>query len=255
MPGAEGSGEIPQTPPQKDKKPPVVKATDTQEKKPTLENRKEISKPLVKDVNPVKESEADETQRYCEDGLEGTPDDYRKKVIEMRKKEIEDSGKSFKEFIADKIKYQESLRKGQKIIKNLPPDVRKTLDKLRPEDINVVKEVIPRSEIPQEMKKEYIEWQFRKGEFFSNLTDGTKEFIRNVIKNKDSNELKRMKNIYIDKYNIDSTLINDAFDNLTEKSLESKKGQRGTEERFLEYKIQQIASKIEQNSSEQKKSN
>lgn len=177
MPGAEGSGEIPQTPPQKDKKPPVLKATDTPEKKPTPENKKEISKPLVKDISPVKESEANEIQRYCEDGLEGTPDDYREKVIEMRKKEITDSGKSFKEYITDKIKYQKSLREGQEIIKNLSPDVRKTLDKLRPEDINVVKEVIPGSEIPQEMKKEYIEWQFREGEFFSNLSDGTKESI------------------------------------------------------------------------------
>lgn len=248
MPGAEGSGEIPQTPPQKDKKPPAVKATAAPEKKPSSELK--VLKPPIKDVNPAKESESDEIQRYCEDGLKDTPDDYREKVIAMRKKEIADSGKSFKEFIADKIRYQESLRKGQEIIKNLPLDVRKSLDKLRPGDINVVKEVIPGQEIPQEMKKEYIEWQFREGEFFSNLTDGTKEFVRNVLKNKDLKELERMKKIYIDKYKIDPTLINNAFDNLTEKNFEPKKGQEGVkktaEEKFLEYKIQQIASKIGQ---------
>ncbi len=238
MPGAEGSGEIPQIP-QKDKKPPVAV--------------KEILKPSTKDTKPVKESEADEVQKYCEDGLEGTPQDYRKKIIEEQKKEIEDSGKNFKEFIANKIKYQEGLRKGQEIIKNLPPDVRKTLDKLRPEDEKVVKEILPKAEIPQEMKREYIEWQFQQGEFFSNLTDGTKEFIRNVLKKNDQKELERMKGIYIDKYRIDPALINNAFDNLTEKSFEPKKEpesecikKRTVEEKFLEYKLGQLASKIGQ---------
>lgn len=248
MPGAGGSGDIPQTPPQKDKKLPVVKATDTPKKELPSKNRREISKPLVKDVNPVKESEADETQRFCEDGLEGTPDDYRKKVIGIRKKEIEDSGKSFKEFIADKIKYQESLREGQEIIKNLPPDVRKTLDKLRPEDINVVKEVIPGPEISPEMKKEFIEWQFREGEFFRNLGDDAEKAVWNTHKTNNFEEIKRVRNVFV-RRGIDIKLINEVFDGLTEKSFEFQKEQKGVNkrsivERFLEYKIQQIASKI-----------